>query len=102
MDKDGATYEEVKGKVLNLNLFFANLPFAQAYYMSTEAQLDSAYHACPTNSNNINLNNNMKQLLRWHYKLGHCDFGLLQWMSSTNIIGVVSKNSMKCESCRLA
>ena len=89
VDKDGATYEGVNGQVLNLNLSFANLPFARAYCMSTEAQTDSAYHTCPTNSNNINLNNNEKQLLRWHYKLGHCGFGLLQWMSSTKIIGVV-------------
>ena len=88
VDKDGAVYKGVDGQVLNLDLAFANLPFARAYSLSTEAQLDSAYHICPTNSNNINLNNNEKQLLRWHYKLRHCGFGLLQWISSTNIFGV--------------
>ena len=48
VDKDGTTCEGVDRQVLNLNLSFANPPFARAYSLSTKAELDSAYHACPT------------------------------------------------------
>ena len=46
-----------------------------------------------THEQNRNLNMHQKELLNWHYKLGHCGFHQLKWMARMGKLP--SKNAKK-------
>ena len=58
-----------------------------------------------TDDANRNLTGAQKELLKWHYRLGHVGFQWLQWLISSGRITVSNKNSLskcsppKCAAC---
>ena len=61
---------------------------------------------CVTNEANQNLNPSHKDLLRWHFRLGHIGFQHVQWLIFTgrlkvqvNSKAVVNCKSPKCDAC---
>ena len=43
---------------------------------------------CVTNEANQNLTPSQKELLRWHFRLGHIGFQHVQWLTHTGLIKV--------------
>ncbi|MGH7974286.1 MAG: hypothetical protein ACREBR_02075 [bacterium] len=57
---------------------------------------------CVTDATNSNLSGTQKLLLRWHYRLGHVGFALVQWLARNSIIlpsSIARCEAPKCASC---
>ena len=61
--------------------------------------LELASDLCITNKANQNLTPSQKELLRWHFRLGHIGFQHVQWLIHTGILKVQgnSKAVVNCE-----
>jgi hypothetical protein len=68
---------------------------------------ESLATVCVTDEANQNLTNNQKNMLRWHWKLGHVGFQQLQWIGRQGWLGKVGElfgdtkvHPPKCASCQ--
>jgi hypothetical protein len=85
------------------------LPLLMCFHDADKtAHLLNANHNCVSNDQNPNLSATQKQLLKFHYKLGHLGFQALQWLLSTGLLGPLgircSRNDVtppKCQACLL-
>lgn len=55
-----------------------NLPVSLAYNGSTVQRRNAELHLCVTDMANQNLSEAQKELLRWHFRLGHINFASIQ------------------------
>jgi hypothetical protein len=84
----------------NLPILTLTLPKTRDQYVSS---LMSAL--CITESANANLSNAQKELLRWHFRLGHVGFHHIQWMIRVGRLQVANPKAVancsvpKCASC---
>ena len=84
-----------------------NLPISKAARPLTLAKADYQYHLCVTDEGNQNLTDAQKELLRWHFRLGHRDFAAIQHLLRGGHLGnspltlLAGKCSHpKCASCQ--
>ena len=84
-----------------------NLPIAYGY---SHGQLERVgkelqSHICLADQENINLSSTQKQLLRWHYRLGHIGFQWLQSLAKLGRLGLLEKFSRcippLCTACQV-
>ena len=55
-----------------------NLPMSMMYNEATVARRTQELHLCVTDASNQNLTEAQKELLRWHFRLGHLNFEAIQ------------------------
>ncbi len=65
----------------------SNLPVVRITMTSDAARDLKALHACVMSENNQNLMPAQKELLKWHAKLGHIDFQLVQRLLKSGAFG---------------
>ena len=77
---------------------------APSQSQESESKLNATI--CLTEEANANLTSSQKELLRWHYKLGHISFKQIQWLIRNKKIWTVSSSKAiancdlpKCASC---
>jgi hypothetical protein len=76
-------------------------------YKDAMKTAESLATVCVTDESNQNLTNNQKNMLRWHWKLGHVGFQQLQWIGRQGWLGKVGElfgdtkvHPPKCASCQ--
>ena len=52
--------------------------------------LEIALHACVTEESNQNLSRAKKEMLRWHWRLGHPGMNLVKWLTRRGLLGQMS------------
>jgi hypothetical protein len=69
----------------------------------------SEANVCVTSVTNQNLSPSQKELLRWHFRLGHLNFTIIQqvlkggWIGASDLISAASRcEHPKCASCQLS
>ena len=65
-----------------------NLPTSQIYhYKAPEKAIEALANTLTViSNNNINLSEPEKELLRWHYRLGHLSFRKIQFIMQTGVL----------------
>ena len=53
--------------------------------------LETASHACVSEESNHNLMRAKKEMLRWHWRLGHPSVALVKWMAKRGLLGRFSE-----------
>ena len=93
VDKRSMTLSGVQGDnarrpIVAFNNPTTSLPTTQAYqHNSTDIPAQALCHNVNTvNSNNINLTESQKELLRWHQRLGHLAFKKIQHLMRTGVL----------------
>ena len=71
-----------------------NLPTSQIYHYEVPEKAIEALATTLTvvSNNNINLSEPQKELLRWHYRLGHLSFRKIQFIMRTGVLSRSSAN----------
>ena len=82
------------------------LPILRCYKNAMDVA-ESMATVCITDEANQNLTNNQKNMLQWHWKLGHVGFQQLQWIGRQGWLGSHGQNfgkttvaPPKCDSCK--
>ena len=84
----------------NLPILVLTMPKSRAKY---ERELISAL--CVTDASNQNLTNAQKELLKWHFRLGHVGFRHIQWLVRVGRLKVANSKGVstcvipKCAAC---
>ena len=86
MNKNGVFFNFNENDCIKISFTVANLPIAYSTHPVGVTSGDMALITCATNARNVNLPQNEKQLLQWHYRLGHCSFKLVRWLASKGYI----------------
>jgi hypothetical protein len=82
------------------------MPKLLACHDATKLRFNPVSNECVTTETNTNLTTGQKELLKWHYKLGHLDFKWVQWLNANMMLGPTCIPSskipaIKCEACQL-
>ena len=87
-----------------------NLPMLYWFEDADKAakQLELSLYSCVTEESNQNLSRAKKEMLRWHWQLGHPKMGYVKWLARRGLFGRFSKYILKvpdddhpmCASCR--
>lgn len=85
-----------------------HLPKLRMYHHALDTANALALKGCVTEEVNQNLTRAQKTLLRFHFKLGHCAFALVQWLGRKGILGQAgidmakpNLQAPKCAACLL-
>ena len=54
---------------------------------------ETALHACVSEKSNQNLMHAKKEMLRWHWRLGHPNMALVKWLASRGLLGCFQRKS---------
>jgi GAG-pre-integrase domain len=106
MTADAITMTWPDNSVLTITYDARNLmPRIWAYHDASQALQKLAQVGCVTSETNANLSQGQKDLLKWHFKLGHIDFKWVQWLNASNMLGTTSIPktkipAIKCEACQ--
>ena len=79
-----------------------NLPVCQAYNEATVIRRTHELNLCVTDTNNQNLSEAQKELLRWHFRLGHLSFEAIQMLLRSGTLAQsegakqMHRNASKC------
>ena len=78
------------------------LPIARGYNTATPENVVGSINLCVTDEANQNLSGNQKELLRWHFKLGHMGFAWVQWLARNDFLPrrIANVDLPLCASCR--
>jgi GAG-pre-integrase domain/Zinc knuckle len=114
--KKGSSEQNYKGIVLKVHDKEFHIGYNQVnnlptFYAITNASLSSysqpTTFVCLIDESNQNLSNSQKELLRWHFRLGHLNFASVQSVLRSGVVGYnpITKSASKCEhpkcaSCR--
>jgi Reverse transcriptase (RNA-dependent DNA polymerase) len=85
-----------------------NLPTSQAYRSEAILQQLEHLNLCVTDSTNQNITESQKELLRWHFRLGHIGFASVQILLRTGVLAIsdgmkaLHRAAAKCELPRCA
>ena len=71
-------------------------------------QLETYLYFCVTEESNQNLNRAKKEMLRWHWYIGHPKMGYVKWLARRGLLGqfrkyvlqVKDEDHPKCASCQ--
>lgn len=88
MRLSGMDGDSTRNPIIAFNNPLSNLPTTLAYqYNSTDVPAQALCHTVSTvNSNNANLSEAQKELLRWHQRLGHLAFKKIQHLMRTGVL----------------
>ena len=81
-----------------------NLPMSAAFNKATLSSRTVELNLCVTDETNQNLSESQKELLRWHFRLGHLNFAAVQQLLRSSALGSSSLQTAasKCEIPRCA
>ena len=65
-----------------------HLPMLRAFKDAVATAETLALTGCITNETNQNLTMQQKNLLRWHFRLGHIGFAAVQWLGRSGLLGI--------------
>jgi GAG-pre-integrase domain len=106
MTADAITMSWPDNSVLTISYDARSLmPRIRAYHDASKIVEQLGQIGCVTSDANANLSHGQKDLLKWHYKLGHLDFKVVQWLNANNMLGttMIPKSkipAIKCEACQ--
>ena len=97
------------GEVIEANLNKeTGLPTLMAFHNVEKTSIKLAKLHTILAPDNGNLTGLQKEMLKWHYKLGHVGFQNLQWIGREGILGAIGKqfgttkcHPPKCEACQM-
>ncbi|MGH7974178.1 MAG: hypothetical protein ACREBR_01535, partial [bacterium] len=78
------------------------LPLARGFHEHEVSNIAEEIHMCVNEDGNQNLTAHQKQLLKWHFRLGHTGFDHVKWLARKGFIpnGISACDSPKCASCQ--
>ena len=83
---DGSIVTALFDHVIQLSMFH--------FFDDAEAvaeSLEIALHACVTEESNQNLSRAKKEMLHWHWRLGHPAMNLVKWLARRGLLGRMSE-----------
>ena len=120
MADDDEGYFRINGK--GAQLVFANnngkvqtpidpksgLPMLTMFHNIDDAaeKLEVAMHSCVAAENNQNLSPSQKEMLRWHFRLGHASMSAMHWLARRGLLGKLSERLLRvnetplCAACQ--
>lgn len=75
------------GEKLTIKYDATCLPRARAYHNAHATANSLSLLGCVSDETNQNLSNNQRQMLRWHFRLGHLGFQWVQWLAKQGFLG---------------
>jgi GAG-pre-integrase domain len=82
------------------------MPKLLACHDARHMRFNTVNNGCVTSLSNTNLTPGQKEILKWHYKMGHLDFQWVQWLNANKMFGstnipTTKLPAIKCEACQL-
>ncbi|MGH7974322.1 MAG: hypothetical protein ACREBR_02255 [bacterium] len=103
LDRHRSEFEFENGNVMTLDYHARSmLPVARAFHEDEVCKVAEGLHMCVTQDENKNLTAHQKQLLKWHFRLGHTAFDHVKWLARRGFISqeISACESPKCASCQ--
>ena len=108
---DAARLEFRNGNVISAPFDpVTRLPMFHTFVDASKAalELETSLYSCVTEESNQNLTRAKKEMLRWHWRLGHPGMALVKWLARRGLLGTASQRIKEvkddehplCASCR--
>ena len=75
----------------------SGLPMLTMFHNVDDAaeKLEIAMHSCVAAENNQNLSPSQKEMLRWHFRLGHASMSAMHWLARRGLLGKLSERLLR-------
>ena len=86
----------------------SGLPMLTMFHNIDDAaeKLEIAMYSCVAAENNQNLSPSQKEMLRWHFRLGHASMSAMHWLARRGLLGKLSERLLRvnetplCATCQ--